>query len=67
MVSRRKLFSILVLLLSIMLIVSACEMPIPGSGDPTATPDPNIGGGTDGPPPVEGGDQTQPVEGGDQT
>ncbi len=68
MVSRRKFFSILVLLLSIMLMLSACEMPIPGSGEPTATPDPNIGGGTDGPPQTEpGGEQTQPVEGGEQT
>lgn len=68
MVSRRKLFSILVLLLSIMLMLSACEMPIPGSGEPTATPDPNIGGGADGPPQTEpGGEQTQPVEGGEST
>ncbi len=61
MASRRKLFTILVLLLSIMLVLSACEMPIPGSGQPTATPDPNIGGGTDGTAQPEPGDQTQPA------
>ncbi len=62
MVSHRKLFTVLVLLLSIMLILSACEMPIPGSSDPTATPDPNVGGGADGTPqPEPGGDQTQPT------
>lgn len=68
MVSPRKFLTVLVLLLAILLVLSACEMPIPGSGDPTATLDPNVGGGTDGTPQSEPGDgQTQPTpETGDQ-
>lgn len=54
MVSRRRLFTLLVLLLTASLFLVACERPTPGREDTEAVPDsetettdPNVGGGVD--------------------
>ncbi|MCP4356694.1 MAG: LysM peptidoglycan-binding domain-containing protein [Chloroflexi bacterium] len=77
MLSRQKLFYILILLTITTLALTACVRPVPGGEEETipAATDPDSGGGADGgaQPAPEGGDQTggdevQPApEGGDQS
>lgn len=65
MVSRNRLFSLFIILLIALFMLSACERPTPGrdegdqtaetdSGTEAATDDPNVGGGTDGDTATEG-------------